>query len=377
MLLKFVIDGSRFKVETGETGGFTVKSAFGALEVGYDDRPPEEALKEALAKAPGAPLIIDETVYAARKRKIDSFCGDMFVVNAREENKTLETALEIVKYFRGREVSRRGEVVAVGGGITQEVAGFAAAIYKRGVRLRLFPSTLLAMADSCVGGKTSLNFDGAKNQLGLFYPPKNVTICPAFLKTLPARQIYGGLGEIFKSCVIGGEEALSAFETATANGMPPPDELTRLSRISLLIKKAVTERDEFDFSERAALNLGHTIGHAVEVLSNYKMPHGSAVAIGVCAACEISADRGLLAAEDKKRIISAGRAVISREAKAALKRLDVSRLGEVARKDKKAEGGAVKFVALKGAGRVAFIDFPLNEVFFGLASDALKAAADY
>lgn len=181
----------------------------------------------------------------------------------------------------------------------QDVTGFVANILYRGVHWTFYPTTLLAACDSCIGGKTSLNYKKFKNLLGTFYPPDEVRICTPFFKTLSERDFQSGLGEVVKFNVMFGEAGIKRMEE-NIDILLERDDATLLEFVnsSLLFKKDFIEEDEFDRGVRIHLNFAHTFGHAFESMSNYAIPHGTAVAMGTIVANRISLSRGWLT-EDK------------------------------------------------------------------------------
>jgi len=193
------------------------------------------------------------------------FC---YVIEASEETKTIGTVMGIIKRMSMKSPPSR--VVVIGGGVVQDIGAFASTIFNRGIDWIYWPTTLLAMADSCIGGKSSLNSECAKNKLGTFSSPSIVNINRRFLDTLDFEAIQSGRGEILKLCMIGG--ALDVYECS--------DEIQKI-KISLIIKRAVIEVDQFDKGIRRALNYGHTIGHALEFTSGFSIPHGIAVVKGM------------------------------------------------------------------------------------------------
>ena len=203
-------------------------------------------------------------------RKISHvICHDfVYQIDALEDNKSIETVMDIINFMSYRPVSR---VVVIGGGLVQDIGSFTSAIFNRGIEWIYFPTTLLAMADSCIGSKSSLNTT-VKNKIGTFYSPSAVYINTKFLDTLDYRDIQSGMGEILKLCMIG--DALGMYEKYKFD-------ITSLIKLSLIIKRAVIEVDQFDMGIRRALNYGHTIGHAIEKMSNYTVPHGIAVVHGM------------------------------------------------------------------------------------------------
>lgn len=199
-------------------------------------------------------------------------------VEATEESKEFSrlasTIEEIIRYG----FTKNNKLIAIGGGVIQDITGFIASILYRGVDWVFYPTTLLAQGDSCIGGKTSINFSEYKNQLGTFYPPIKVVIDIDFLKTLPENQIASGYGEMCHYFLIDGEESFKFFN----DNLFKFENIGKVIEKSLEIKKDVIERDEFDNKDiRIVFNYGHSFGHAIETLTNYEIPHGIAVAMGM------------------------------------------------------------------------------------------------
>jgi len=203
-----------------------------------------------------------------------------------EQFKTLATVAALYEQFLDAGLERSGTVVALGGGVVGDVAGFAAATYLRGVSVVQVPTTLLAMVDSSVGGKTGVDLPRGKNLVGAFHQPRAVAIDPLALETLPAAQLRCGLAEALKAGLIA-DPAL--FDLVAAG---PPWPWIELLERALAVKIAIVEEDPHERGRRAILNLGHTVGHALERLSAYCLPHGEAVAIGLVIAAEIAAGLG-------------------------------------------------------------------------------------
>ena len=185
-------------------------------------------------------------------------------------------------------MKRNYKLVAIGGGIVQDITGFVSSILFRGVEWVFFPTTLLAQADSCIGSKTSINFMEAKNLVGTFYPPSKIFCCTDFLNTLEGREIKSGIGEILHYYLY--EDSLKTDDIVENYSLFFEDKSRLLPHIaeSLSIKRIMVERDEFDTNERRVFNYGHTFGHAIEVISNYAVPHGQAVTLGMDLANYIS-----------------------------------------------------------------------------------------
>lgn len=260
-----------------------------------------------------AEYVIDKNVYDLYGEFFCNISSErLFVLEATEENKTIETALKICERITDLSAKRNSTIVSIGGGIVQDITGFVANIMYRGINWIFIPTTLLAACDSCIGGKTSLNYKHYKNLLGTFFPPNEIHICPEFFKTLSARDYKSGLGEVVKFNIMSGINELENIEKSIDLLLERnPQEINKVVRTSLLFKKSFIEIDEFDRNERIKLNFAHTFGHAIEVVSKYEIPHGTAVAIGMVMANYISFSRGYISNEIKRRSESVLLKVIS------------------------------------------------------------------
>lgn len=241
--------------------------------------------------------IIDSIVWNLHKKGLLSDLSDAKIVtlDVSEEIKYLETVEKLYKEILSRGVKRSTRIIVIGGGITQDVCGFVASTLFRGLTWTFVPTTLLAQVDSCIGGKTSLNFQSYKNLLGTFYPPSKVEIYPQFLDTLSEKDFSSGLGEIIKLHIIAGERKFLQLKSNLPS-IHIRDETIVFNMIcsSLEIKKSFIEEDEFDAGKRRFLNYGHSFGHAIEAGSAFRIPHGQAVIIGMVLANIVSSYRNLL-----------------------------------------------------------------------------------
>ena len=276
---------------------------------------------------------------------------DYFSVDAFEKNKSIKTVLKFVKYLSDSNFNKKNKVIVIGGGITQDIGAFASSIYKRGVSWVFFPTTLLSMCDSCIGGKTGINYLNGKNQLGLFSKPKKVIICYDFLRTLTDKDLKSGLGEILKLYSLIGYDYLKFYNDCVDNGkVKSAKHYPMLIKRALNIKKVVIEEDEYETNIRRSLNYGHTLGHAVEVMSGYNIAHGQAVAAGILMVNKLFGfsdnlyDRLCLDLIDKE----------------LLKNLKLSELELLIRKDKKTIGNKAYFVVLDEFGKISFAPKEIN-----------------
>lgn len=223
--------------------------------------------------------VVDEKVNDFFFKKSSS--NKFIVIKSDEQIKNLKNAEKILKIFSNSKVNSKNTILVIGGGILQDLIGFCASIYCRGIDYILIPTTLLSQTDSCVGGKTSINFNNKKNILGTFYPPKEILIYINFLKTLPILDLYSGIGEIYKFYIL--QSKIRKFP----KNINSIDILEKIIYNELKFKIKILHKDEFDKKERKFLNFGHTFAHALEVTSEYKIPHGIAVIIGSMIAIEI------------------------------------------------------------------------------------------
>lgn len=238
-----------------------------------------------------AVFIIDENVLNLYKTYFSVIANseNIIVLNSIEENKTLAASEIVFDKIISLKPTKKTKIISFGGGITQDVSGFVASTFYRGLKWIYVPTTLLAQADSCMGSKTSLNYKSYKNILGTFYPPHTIYICPEFTNTLVQEDFYSGMGEVVKLHVMGGEKYLNQLETQLKK-IHQRDISTILSvtQESLNIKWTYMDGDEFDQGKRNLLNYGHEFGHAIETATHYKIPHGQAIIIGMIMANFVS-----------------------------------------------------------------------------------------
>jgi 3-dehydroquinate synthase len=200
-----------------------------------------------------------------------------YIFDASEENKTMDSVLEIIDMLIGLKLNKKNKLLVIGGGITQDVAGFVAAMFKRGLKWTLIPTTILSMTDSCIGAKVCLNRVN-KNILSIFYAPDNIIVSDYFLKSLKHDDIISGVGESLKLSLIGG---IKSYEFFKNNYNKDNVNYINLVKVATSVKKAIIEYDELEKNERKILNYGHTFGHALESVCNYFIPHGIAVIFGM------------------------------------------------------------------------------------------------
>lgn len=223
-------------------------------------------------------IIIDRNVFQLDINSLNNIDQNyVYIFDATEETKTIESVLNIIESLFKVKFNKKNKLLVIGGGITQDVGGFVAAIYKRGLKWTLVPTTLLSMTDSCIGGKVGVNRI-SKNMLALFCAPNKVIVSDFFVKSLKHDDIISGVGEALKLSLIGGENSYANF---LKNYNETDKNYINLIKMSTSVKKLIIELDELETNERRVLNYGHTFGHALESASNYFIPHGIAVIFGM------------------------------------------------------------------------------------------------
>ena len=314
---------------------------------------------------------------------------------AREERKSLDGLQEIVGWLLEREADRGALLLGIGGGVTTDITAFTASVYKRGIRYALVPTTLLAQVDAAIGGKTGLNFHGYKNIIGTFGTPEAVCVDVELLGTLPAAEVRSGMAEVLKTLIIGDaelyHEAVRWYggilerretpgnEVGTENvkgpavqghwdaGMPG-----RIVRRCVEIKSAVVNADRTEKGERMKLNLGHTLGHAVESVclnAGRAVTHGEAVAAGIMAAAEISRRRGVLAGDVAGAVVRDFKSLGYRDIPEILASCSEATEGDLAAKlsdfvlnDKKRKEDFINFVLVQNLGSVVVERLSVDEI---------------
>ncbi len=317
-------------------------------------------------------------------------CRGIFYVNATEEDKSMQTVLDICKWLLVNDADRNALVLAVGGGIISDMAGFAASIYKRGVRYANVPTTLLAQTDAAIGGKTGVNLDNYKNILGVIRQPEFTYICPQVLESLPYKDFVSGSAELLKTFIIDNSdnnyekavEVLADIYGSIDHGRAiaaHSAELQRLVSAAAAIKAGVVERDEFEHGERRKLNLGHTFAHAIEwesmsmsgarkSLNVNAISHGEAVAIGIILAERLSEhyystrtgiDNNY---SESKSLSDRFQQDFTRCGLPTSCPFPTESLAAAIRRDKKAENGIIHFVLIHGLGDVRIEDLTVEDM---------------
>jgi len=338
-----------------------------------------DEIRKVLAATPRARLLADERVHQLHLGGLDLPPPRRLLLRATEETKSLAGGVvPVIDWLAAAGMTKSDPLVVVGGGIVQDIAGLAALLYRRGIPWTFLPTTLLSQCDSCIGAKAGVNHGRAKNQLALFSAPREVVIDEAFLATLQEEELRSGLGEVLKLHLTGGPfftERLAAALEGAGSGLPAPAVLRRLVWESLLVKRAVIERDEFELDLRRGLNYGHTVGHAIENLSGFEIPHGKAIGLGMAVVNQVAANRGLLAPATQAAVGRLIDRVVDGRARQALGRIELGRLPEVLATDKKNTGSTLNLVVMTEVGRLAFLGVENDERFAGELREILRSLA--
>jgi 3-dehydroquinate synthase len=322
-----------------------------------------------------AAIITDENVAqlylasAAQSLSRGGITAEPIVIPPGERSKDLRTADRIFGQLIEKGFTRESTIIALGGGVVGDLAGFVAATFLRGVALVQVPTTLLAQVDSSVGGKVAVNHPQGKNLIGTFWQPRFVLIDPETLKTLPIRELRSGLAEIIKYGLIRDEGLFALLEDRLEElltaAQTNPELIETIIARCCEIKAAIISRDEMDHDLRRLLNFGHTIGHALEAALEYRLCHGEAIAWGMQAATGLSQAKGLLCASERLRVAR----LIARLGPPRPGAVDFNAVQRKIRLDKKIRDGKIHFVLLSAIGEaVVCHDVSVAEIIEALAA---------
>lgn len=312
-----------------------------------------------LGKVSKVCIISDSNVYPLYGAQVEASLSQAgltvtsFVFPAGEAQKNGQTWLSLLNHMAEHHMSRSDLIVALGGGVVGDLAGFAAATYLRGIRLLQMPTTLLAAVDSSVGGKTAIDLAAGKNLAGVFYQPDRVLCDTDTLETLPEAVFRDGCAEIIKYGILYDEPLLTRLEQ-TGLAFPREEVIARC----IAHKRDVVMADEYDSGQRMKLNLGHTIGHGVEASSQFSVTHGQAVAIGIAVISRSASARGHLAEADCQRILS----LLSRFGLPITTAYSARQLAHYALSDKKRSGTVVSLIEPRGIGNCQIVPTPTEKL---------------
>ena len=337
---------------------------------------PEEFLADIAVQ--NTMLLIDENVLNLHEKCFEGF--DSIAIPSGESQKRIEAVEYIIAALLDAGIDRNGTLIGIGGGVVTDLTGFIASVYLRGINFGFLPTTLLAMCDASIGGKNGINFGAFKNMVGTITQPNFIAFYPAFLSTLSDREFNSGMAEVIKHAVINGG-ALQKFlqDNRRATLFENPEKIKKLCQLAVEVKVTVVEKDEKEDGLRKKLNLGHTIGHAIEALNDLTAPvgflqarteskanppvtsektHGECVAIGMVLAARIAVRKGLAKEELVEEIIdycAAYSLPVKTEIKPEL-------LIEKILKDKKRKSGEIDFIIPHGFGDVRIVPLALTEL---------------
>jgi len=309
--------------------------------------PHEEVLAHEIRE--GDIVLVDGNILELYPMIADTVQNRYFKITAHEKTKSYQQIGNLLNKVIELGFSKNNRLIAIGGGVTQDVTGFSSSILFRGVEWVFFPTNLLTQCDSCIGSKTSVNCGEYKNQLGGFYPPSKVVIDFSFCDTLDPIDICSGLGEMVHYFLVDGCDDLDELGAEIIAAKEEKGTLGKLLFRSLHIKKNMVEIDEFDQGPRNVFNYGHTFGHALESASNYRVPHGIAVAYGMDIANILSAKLGLIDASLRNQI----RPILESIWEVMiLPGIDIQSYMQALSKDKKNLGTIINIILTRGLGQM-------------------------
>ena len=324
---------------------------------------------ESLTKA----YIIDKNVYRLYQEKMQDIPSNhIYFMDAVEEMKNMDTVMDIIKFFQSIGVRKNWKVICIGGGITQDVTTIASNLFLRNVDWYFFPTTLLSMCDSCIGGKCGINFQHIKNQIGVFYPPKKIFIDVNFLSTLTKEDYINGWGELLKFSLTSDIKFYDAL--VKEKNYVPCSNIAMYIHRGLLEKKKIIEEDEFESDLRRVLNYGHTFGHALEAYTNNRIPHGMAVIWGIDVINYIAAQQGMISKEyylNIKDLIY--RNFIQKEIEIE----QPDKLFNIIKLDKKVKGNTLSFAMLKAPSYLIVYPMCIDEKLKALFNGYLRETHEY
>ena len=312
-------------------------------------------------------IVCDRNVFGICQR-LHLPARGIYQIEATESNKIVDTVLGICRWLLEQGADRKAFVLGIGGGITTDIAGFAASIYKRGVRFGFLPTTLLAQVDAAIGGKNGVNLDSYKNMLGIIRQPEMTFICPEVLETLSEKEVTSGAAELLKTFIIrddnGNYENAVRMLSEWRKSAGSLSGLGNLVGAAAHVKAAIAGRDPNEHGERRLLNLGHTFAHAIEKNSKEKIAHGHAVAMGIILAARLSEALGLAQNGFADSLETDFKACgLPTECP-----FSVDELADAMRKDKKADGGIVHFVLPIAIGNVEIRDLSVDAAVDALST---------
>jgi 3-dehydroquinate synthase len=340
---------------------FKVKSIIHDYSVTFVDDTQKTLLEELKE---GDVIIIDNKIKELYKDILEPILAKYryIGIDAHESVKSYQGVEPIIQDLIENGFRKNNRLVAIGGGITQDATAFIASIMYRGVKWLFFPTSLLAQGDSCIGSKTSINFGKFKNQIGGFYPPNQIFINLEFLDTLSILELKSGMGEMCHYFIVSSPEDFDRFKREYKDALLDKKVLAGIIGRSLEIKKGYIERDEFDQNVRLVFNYGHSFGHAIESLTNYRVPHGIAVSYGMDMANFVSVKLGYITEETRLYI----RELLSQVWEGtSIEDIELEKYTVALSKDKKNIGKTLGLILNKGCGKIFRDMRPMDDEFVG------------
>ncbi len=317
--------------------------------------------------------VIDKNVYDLYQKKFSALPKErIYFMEAAEHKKNMETVMDIILFWKKLSMKKNWKVICFGGGITQDVVTIASNLFLRNVDWYFFPTTLLSMCDSCIGGKCGINLGEYKNQIGVFYPPKKIFIDVRFIDTLTKDDYINGWGELLKFSLT---DDVSFYNAVKAEKkFVPCENIGAYIFKGLCVKKKVIEEDEFESDLRRILNYGHTFGHALEAYTHNRIPHGKGVIWGIDVVNYIAWKQGLIQSSyyyDIKGLIKT--AFLQKEVEIEQPEI----LFEIIKTDKKVKDDILNFAMLDGASHLAVYPMKIDEKLKNLFLDYIRETHDY
>ena len=310
-----------------------------------------------------------------RKKNIFNSSFKTIYLDANEKTKSFENLPNLIKKIINAGIDKKTTIFSIGGGVIQDVSSFISSIIFRGIKWNFIPTTLIAMGDSCIGGKTSINFYKYKNQVGNFYPPENILIDTNFLNSLPNDQITSGLGELAHYFLVKREFNIDyldkILDKRNYNTLTHKD-FRKLITNALRIKKTFIEIDEFDKKERLILNFGHTFGHALESYFDYRILHGCAITIGMRISIYISMRLNFIKESEAKYLDNILKKIYHDKI-LPINKINISKYSKILLKDKKTENNLIRPIMTKGVGRMFIKNIKIDKNFKSYLSDFFTA----
>lgn len=346
-------------MEDSQIYDFTVKSQIHNYRVKFITEIREELEKELVD---GDIILIDSNIERLYEKELKEVLSShkKITIFASEESKSYQGCMNVLEDLIECGFRKNHRLIAIGGGITQDTTAFIASIMYRGVQWLFFPTSLLAQGDSCIGSKTSINFGKYKNQVGGFYPPNKILIDLNFINTLSEKELKSGLGEMCHYFIVSSQEDFYRFKNDYLEALTDKKVLKGIIVRSLEIKKSYIEIDEFDKKERLVFNYGHSFGHAIESLTNYSIPHGIAVSIGMDMANFISVKLGFITEDLRQDIRDLLKQIWQGH---TLQGISLEKYKTALSKDKKNIGKTLRLILNKGLGNIVVHPIEMDSQF--------------